>query len=112
MSIMQGKGSFRPSEVHPDDMTEIKKDVILAVNLLMLHHMHTQGKEGIHPAKSYNLVYDKTKGRVYVEIWKGDKWVAKLFNKVQRYTPAEICSEATAMTGGTFERFRVKETIF
>lgn len=106
-----GKGSFFPSSIPKETYTRLLEDVVVAVNMLHMRYRETRGQKGISPDTNYNMVYDKKKGFVFVEFWVGDKPSARAFNKVQRYTIAEVCQLAGDNTGGAFEKFKRNEVI-
>lgn len=94
-----------------DIYKRVLEDVVVAVNLLHMEYRVSNGKKGLDPKKFYNMVYDKRKSQCFVEFWYGDKPTAKAFNKVERYTVAEVCQRAGDDTGGAFEKFKRKEVI-
>lgn len=108
---ISGHGSFFPSGLDKNTYKRIEEDVVVAVNLLHMAWRESNGKKGLNPNLNYNCVYDKKFGKVFVEFWPGAKSVAKAYNMVERFTVAEVCSNAMENTGGEFERFKRKEVI-
>lgn len=113
MSLFAGKGSFFPSQLPKDIYKRIEEDVAFAVNLLMIEHRNG-GRIAVHPNSNYNVVYDKRVGMVFVEFWYGDKFAARMLNKVQRFTVSEVCAMAQKVVSDKpgFERTKKKEVIF
>lgn len=99
------------TQLPKDIYKRVLEDVVVAVNMLHMEYRQSGGKRGIDPNKFYNMVYDKRMSQVFVEFWYGDKATAKAYNKVDRFTVHEVCSNAREHTGGAFEDFKKKEVV-
>lgn len=83
-------GSIFPTAPAKDVWEQIERDVVTRVNLLMAAFHQSKGAKGIDPTLNYNIRYDGAKGRVYVDLWHGDKKYAWLGNKVQSYDVSDF----------------------
>lgn len=83
-------GSIFPNQIPKATYEQIQQDVVIRVNLMMAAYAQSGGKSGVDPSLNYNMRYDKRKGRIYVDLWHGDKKYAWLRGKVQTYDVADF----------------------
>lgn len=86
-------GSHFPN-LHRDVYEQIERDVVVVVNLMMKAFTDNGGKSGVDPAMNYNIRYNKRTGRIYVDFWFGDKWIAKQKGQVASYDVADVIAGA------------------
>lgn len=71
MSAFGRLGTHNKPNLTRDLYESIKRQVIVAVNVCMWGFEASGGKKGIDPNCNYSIAYDKKRGRVVVNIWKG-----------------------------------------
>lgn len=91
---MLGKGSLYPSQLPRGIYVKLLEDVVVGANVMFEAYRQSNGAKGIDPETNYCMAYSKTKGRCYVQLWKGSKEFARANGKLAQYDVADFLSGA------------------